>query len=209
MSNDMASENLFGGRLEGEVRSYDEFMAWCTEMAENKQTSGHNQEESLIGYTALNFRRMQRLNKTFKLSELAIDSLARLEVVQHWLVFTESWCGDSAQTLPIINKVAEGSSGKILLQVVMRDENLAVMDEHRTNGSLAIPKLVVLDDQGKQVYEWGPRPTGAQKLLQDWKANPQGKDWEAFELELHTWYARDKGQSSQVELIQLIEKFHN
>lgn len=205
----MASENLFGGRLEGEVRSYDEFMAWCTEMAENKQTSGHNQEESLIGYTALNFRRMQRLNKTFKLSELAIDSLARLEVVQHWLVFTESWCGDSAQTLPIINKVAEGSSGKILLQVVMRDENLAVMDEHRTNGSLAIPKLVVLDDQGKQVYEWGPRPTGAQKLLQDWKANPQGKDWEAFELELHTWYARDKGQSSQVELIQLIEKFHN
>ena len=205
----MASENLFGGRLEGEVRSYDEFMAWCTEMAENKQTSGHNQEESLIGYTALNFRRMQRLNKTFKLSELAIDSLARLEVVQHWLVFTESWCGDSAQTLPIINKVAEGSSGKILLQVVMRDENLAVMDEHRTNGSLAIPKLVVLDDQGKQVYEWGPRPTDAQKLLQDWKANPQGKDWEAFELELHTWYARDKGQSSQVELIQLIEKFHN
>ena len=100
------------------------------------KTSGHNQEESLIGYTALNFRRMQRLNKTFKLSELAIDSLARLEVVQHWLVFTESWCGDSAQTLPIINKVAEGSSGKILLQVVMRDENLAVMDEHRTNGSL-------------------------------------------------------------------------
>lgn len=205
----MASENPFGGRLEGEVRSYDEFMAWCAEMAENKQTSGHNQEESFIGYTALNFRRMQRLNKTFKLSELAIDSLARLEVVQHWLVFTESWCGDSAQTLPIINKVAEGSSGKILLQVVMRDENLAVMDEHRTNGGLAIPKLVVLDDQGEQVYEWGPRPTDAQKLLQDWKANPQGKDWEAFELELHTWYARDKGQSSQAELIQLIEKFHN
>lgn len=209
MSNDTTIVNPFGGRLEGEVRSYDEFIAWCVEMAENRQTSGSNQGENLIGYTALNLKRMQRLNKTFKLTEPITEALGRLNVVQHWWVFTESWCGDSAQTLPIINKIAEGSGGKIQLKVVMRDENLTVMDEHRTNGGLAIPKLVVLDAEGEQVYEWGPRPTDAQKLLLDWKANPEGKDWEAFELELHTWYARDKGLSSQAELIQSIEKYHH
>ena len=56
----------------------------------------------------------------------------------------------------------------------------------------------------------GPRPTDAQKTASRLEGRIlRAKDWEAFELELHTWYARDKGQSSQVELIQLIEKFHN
>jgi hypothetical protein len=33
-----------------------------------------------------------------------------------WLVLTESWCGDAAQILPILNKMALESNKKIELQ---------------------------------------------------------------------------------------------
>jgi hypothetical protein len=39
-----------------------------------------------------------------------------------WLVISEGWCGDAAQLLPIINKMAV-ESGKIDLRIVLRDEN--------------------------------------------------------------------------------------
>ena len=59
-----------------------------------------------------------------------------------WLVLTEAWCGDAAQSLPIINKMAEVSDN-ITLRLILRDENLDVMDQFLQNGrSRSIPKLI-------------------------------------------------------------------
>ena len=60
------------------------------------------------------------------------------------LVLAEGWCGDAAQILPVINKIAEYSS-LIDLKVVCRDENPELMDQFLTNGSKSIPKVIIID----------------------------------------------------------------
>jgi hypothetical protein len=91
---------------------------------------------------------MKRLDKQTKLSESATSKLKNIQNNFTWLVLTEGWCGDAAQTLPVINKFAEANS-KIDLKVVLRDENDDLMNQFLTNGSRSIPKLIVID--GKRI----------------------------------------------------------
>ena len=63
---------------------------------------------------------MKRLDKTVKISEDVKNSFENVKTKQKWLVLTEGWCGDAAQNLPIINKLAALNSG-IDLKLVMRE----------------------------------------------------------------------------------------
>lgn len=187
------------------IFDYPDFIHWVAQLVESGATSGPNQSEALIGFTQLNLKRMQRIDKTFKLNDELTTLLKADLPTQHWVVITEAWCGDSAQILPILNKIAESAQGKISLSIVLRDENTPLIEKYHTNGSKSIPKLVSVDEAGNELFVWGPRPEPAQKLLLDWKQNPQGRSWDDFERELHTWYARDKGNSVQKELIHALE----
>src|SRR5215217_2298139 len=60
------------------------------------------------------------------------------------LVISEGWCGDAAQILPILNKMALASDKKIDLRIVLRDENDELMSQYLTNGGKAIPKVIVI-----------------------------------------------------------------
>ena len=122
-----------------------------------------------------------------------------------WMVITEPWCGDSAQNLPVIVEIAKLNPNKIRLYILLRDQNSTIIDHYLTNGARAIPKLIVVNETlEKEAFIWGPRPASAQELLNAWKNNPEGKSFEEFEKELHSWYAKDKTQSLQHELIQLL-----
>ncbi|PZF74187.1 thioredoxin family protein [Taibaiella soli] len=183
--------------------NYAEFLHLIeTLMAEGK-TTGNNQSEQYQFYTKLNFQRMQRWNKTFHLTESFAEQLKN-QPQQTWWVITEGWCGDSAQNLPGIAKMAAASEGKIELRIVLRDEHPEIMDQYLTNGSRSIPKLVSLDLDGNEVFQWGPRPATAQELMMAWKKNPEGKDFETFEKELHTWYTQNKGIELQGEIAALM-----
>lgn len=189
--------------------AYPEFMHWVAQLAEHGATSGPNQSEALIGFTQLNLKRMQRIDKTLKLNDELTALLKSDLPTQHWVVITEAWCGDSAQILPILNKIAESALGKIRLSIVLRDQNPLLMAKFHTNGSKSIPKLIAFDEHGNELFNWGPRPESAQKLLLDWRQTPQGRSWEDFERELHTWYAKDKGISIQEEMVKVLEKISN
>ncbi|WP_026838351.1 thioredoxin family protein [Gillisia sp. JM1] len=188
------------------IFNYVSFFNWMESLSEMGKTSGDNQTQALADFTTLNLRRMSRLNKTLKLDDELIEALNTITKPQTWLVITEAWCGDSAQSLPIIGKMANYSE-KITLSVVLRDENPELMEQYLTNGSKSIPKLIVFDNRDQELFTWGPRPIPAQQLFINWKNNPQGRNWEDFEKELHTWYARDKSKAMQQEFIQLLSKF--
>jgi thioredoxin-like negative regulator of GroEL len=184
---------------------YPDFMQWVENLVENKQTSGTNQDKQLISFTALNKKRMDRIEKTVQLNEKLLTVLQTVKP-QKWVVITEAWCGDSAQILPVLAKIAEKSQGKIELTIILRDENLHIIDQYLTNGARAIPKLVIFDQTDKLLFVWGPRPQAAQQILLNWKANPSGKTWEEFEKELHTWYAQNKSQAIQDEIYGLLHE---
>src|SRR5258708_38830316 len=78
---------------------------------------------------------------------------------QSWLVLTEGWCGDAAQSLPVMQALAQ-LNPLIRLRTLLRDENLELMDQYLTNGvSRSIPKLFAMDTYSLTVlFTWSPRP---------------------------------------------------
>ncbi len=184
--------------------NYNAFFAWTSELAEKFQTSGVDQTEEQKKFTQLNYKRMERWNKTFQLTDSLAKVLSDLQRNQVWVVITETWCGDSAQLLPGIAHIAEASEGKIKLKIILRDDNPEWMNNYMTNGTKSIPKLISFDTDGNELFVWGPRPQGAIEILKEWKANPETINKEQFHVNLHTWYGKDKGQGLQSEIEHLL-----
>ncbi len=186
------------------AQSYTEYKDMVLQLINEGKSTGDNQNENLYNYTKLNNQRMKRLDKQTKLSEDALGKTKRIQKDFTWLVLTESWCGDAAQTLPLINKFAEANE-KINLKVILRDENEDLMNQFLTNGSKSIPKLIVLDNSSNEVVgSWGPRSEMAAKMVTDYK-NKNGKIDDQFKIDLQNWYNADKGANIEKELVDLIK----
>lgn len=183
--------------------SYQDYRTLVAKLVKENSTTGPNQTEALIEYTKLNDRRMKRWDKTLKLSEEAQSKIAANENPMTWLVLTESWCGDAAHVMPVINKVAEQNEN-IDYKVVLRDENEALMDAFLTNGGRAIPKLILLDKATNKVIDtFGPRPSTATQMVVDYKTE-HGQLTPEFKEDLQRWYNKDKGQTVVSDLANLL-----
>ncbi|MFM7217824.1 MAG: thioredoxin family protein [Bacteroidota bacterium] len=150
----------------------------------------------------LNWQRTTRVEKTFHLNDRLRDLLERLDHKITWLVITEAWCGDSAQTLPAISHIADAAHGMIDFKIILRDQHLELMDAFLTNGSRGIPKLIQLDTEGRVTGTWGPRPQEAQNVVTAAKADSNLAA--NYKEELHKWYAHDHSRALQEEILQLL-----
>jgi hypothetical protein len=184
--------------------SYTNYRALVRNLLAEGKATGPEQSEDLTNYSRLNDRRMKRLDKTIKISEETMLEFQKLKQPQTWLILTEGWCGDAAQNIPILNKIAEATE-QIDLKIVLRDEHLPLMDLFLTNGGRSIPKLIVLDKDNNIIDSWGPRPTAATKMAADYKEKNGALDL-AFKEDLQVWYNKDKGKSVQEDFINLILK---
>ncbi len=149
-------------------------------------------------YFPINFQRLKRGSKSI-LSDGLKQAIDDLNTRLTWLVITEYWCGDAAQSIGLLHRAAEESNGKIDLKLVFRDENPELMDAFLTNGSKSIPKLIQLNEKLEVVGEWGPRPKPAQAIVLDLLAKG-----EKYNDPLHAWYAKDRGIHLQQEIGELI-----
>ncbi|MCD0475146.1 thioredoxin family protein [Flavobacterium sp. EDS] len=185
--------------------SYTEYRKTVTALLAEGKSTGSEQSEDLTHYTSLNETRMNRLEKTIKINETTISKLQNLRKNYIWLVISEGWCGDAAQLLPIIYKMATASNDKIELKIVLRDENPDLMNLFLTNGGKAIPKLIIIDKEKLEVIaDWGPRPKGAIELVNNYKKEFGVID-ETIKTNLQLWYLHDKGISTQEEILEIME----
>lgn len=179
-----------------------------SEMAKEKSASTNidiltSEEKERAEIKKLNNQRMTRIDKSYEPGIDIIDEIEKIENRQLWMVITENWCGDSAQNLPYIAKIAL-LNNKIDLRIILRDSNPDIMDFYLTNRTRSIPKLVVFDEEGNELFRWGARPEAAQKLVSELKA--QGCEKKYYIEKLHSWYARNKGTDLEKELLLLIKK---
>lgn len=186
--------------------SYLEYRKLIADLLQEGKSTAVEQTEELTHYSELNEKRMHRLDKTITITEENSSKLKNLDKSYLWLVLTESWCGDAAQILPILNKMALESNKKIELKLALRDENEELMNHFLTNNGKAIPKLIILDKAtGNVLGDWGPRPQGAVDLIESYKEKFGTID-ETAKTELQLWYLHDKGVSTQNEIIQLLQQ---
>ena len=184
--------------------SYTEYRKLVTDLLAKGKSTGSEQSEDLTNYSSLNETRMNRLEKTIKITDTTISKLQNLRENYIWLVISEGWCGDAAQLLPIIYKMTTASNDKIELKIVFRDENPDLMNLFLTNGGKAIPKLIIIDKEKLEVVaDWGPRPKGAIELVNNYKKEFGVID-ETIKTNLQLWYLHDKGISTQEEIMEIM-----
>ena len=185
--------------------TYPAYRAHLAQLLSEGRTTGPNQSARYVEITRLNEARMDRLDKHPRLTPALAALLAGLRRDYTFLVLSEGWCGDAAQSLPVMHWMAEATP-RITLRVVLRDEHPALMDLFLTDGGRSIPKLLIVDPATEEVLaDWGPRPLVAQAISKRYRRRPAPKeDYEAHQLELHRWYARDKTASAQAELAALL-----
>ncbi len=182
---------------------YGEYRRMIDELLEQNKTTGTNHSEQMVEYTRMNVQRMNRIDKQLELSDELVNQLKQVEEKWIWLVLTEAWCGDAAQNVPAIAKMAEHNDN-IDLRLILRDENLEIMDEYLTNGGRSIPKLICLDAETlEEKGTWGPRPEDAQQKAMEWKEDPKISKEEWAE-KLHKWYADNRAYDIQDEFKELV-----
>ena len=187
------------------AHSYDDYRLLLDQLVEKQGTTGPNQSENLVNYTMLNQRRFKRWEKTLKISGEHLQKVQEVKTGQEWIVITESWCGDAANLMPVMEKLANLNKN-ISIKVVLRDENPELMDEFITDGNRSIPKLISRDQQSKDLlFTYGPRPSIATKIVKDYKAE-YGKLTPEFKEDLQRWYNKDKGQTAMNDLIELLSQ---
>lgn len=188
--------------------SYKAYRDLVNDLIEKSATTGHEQSVALINYTKLNNRRMKRWDKTLKVSETSKKKLSQFDIKITWLVIAESWCGDAAHILPVLNKIAE-INPNINYRVVLRDDNPQLMDAFLTFGNRAIPKLIILDDAtGDVLSTYGPRPSEATGYVNRFKAI-NGTLTHSFKEDLQHWYNDNKGQNVIDDITDILSQIQS
>lgn len=194
--------NIIAPRHINEGMTYQEYRAHIDNLVSQGKTTGENQSESYQEYTSLNVHRMCRLDRTIQIVPETLETLQKLPTRQYWILLTEAWCGDAAQILPVIAKVAD-LTDNVELKILLRDENLDVMDQFLTNGGRAVPKLIAVDaDDLSILWHWGPRPKSAQAIMDAFKAKPEGSTKQEALKNIQLWYTKNRGVSIQEELVE-------
>jgi Thioredoxin len=183
--------------------THAEYMNLIDNLLAEGKTTGENQSEDYVHFGKLNRQRIKRLEKTIHLNESLVKTAQNVERKMIWLSITEGWCGDAAQNLPAIQKIAD-ESPNIEMKYLLRDENLDLMDKYLTNGGRAIPIVICLDaNTYEELGKWGSRP----KAAQDYFLEMKSKGLEKAEMmeNLQRWYNADKEQSLQAEFENLLK----
>ncbi len=184
--------------------TYIEYRTMVSDLLAQGKSTGENQTDDYLNYSKLGNARMKRLDRKFHLSEKTQKLLQKATKKITWIVLTEGWCGDAAHALPVIHKISDASEA-IDLKIVLRDENEDLMNQFLTNDSKSIPKLIALDTETKEIIDtWGPRPSIATKMVNDYKEANGSLDPE-FKEELQVWYNKDKGENIENDLLELLQ----
>jgi hypothetical protein len=113
------------------------------------------------------------------------------------LVLAADWCGDAANTVPVLARLAEQVPG-MELRVLERDAHPDVMARYLTKGTKSIPIAIALDAEFRELGHWGPRPA----VLQEWvMANRAMIPTPQRYAYARRWYAKDRGESTLRELL--------
>ena len=182
--------------------TFAEYIKLIDDLLLDGKTTGPKQSEAMFNYGKLNRQRMRRLEKTVVLNESLREKVQNNKRKMIWLIITEGWCGDAAQNIPVIEKIAD-LSALIETRYVLRDENLELMDAYLTNNARSIPKLIALDAETlAEIGTWGPRPAPSMDLFVEMR--DRGLEKPLLMENLQRWYVADKNRTIQAEFEKLL-----
>jgi hypothetical protein len=139
------------------------------------------------------------------------DELARLKAIpgaRKILILTEDWCGDAVRSTPTVVAMANARED-FEVRVLNVDGHPAALDSRLTRGARAIPIVIVFDEDGEEIGQWGPRPAPLQaelraKILTE--GSPTAETKGEFYAPIMGWYAKDRGRTVAQEMLMILER---
>ena len=122
------------------------------------------------GQMTRNREQLEQNERDLQLTAEDVQAFQSLPQPLNVLALAEDWCGDVIANLPVLGKLAEASSGKLNVRILLRDQEPGsqVMDEHLNKGQFkSIPTLVFLDEQFNEVGLWAERPESVSQLREE------------------------------------------
>jgi len=171
--------------------SYPDYLRKIEDQLYDLEKSGD--EKGYAKYYSINLKRIERLDHNFQLSDEQKEKLKSTNPNFKLLIISEGWCGDAAQSMPVVN-VMMNELG-VEQKIVLRDENPELMDAYLTDGSRSIPVYIGVDANGNEIFRFGPRPKAGMEMLKKHKENPETYTDDEFHKDLQVWYNHDKGES--------------
>lgn len=182
--------------------TYTQYRQLIDQLLADNRTTGPNQSAFYVDYTRQN---VERMNKAEALLSIPSNLAEQVTKQYQFLLISEAWCGDASYTVPVIAALSKALPATDL-SIILRDEHLEIMDRFLTNGGRSIAKLIIIDPTTHKVLaDWGPRPSEAQKIVDDMKKMPDFNQKE-MALELFKWYEADKGKSTLNEILEVLKK---
>lgn len=154
-------------------------------------------------YTKMNASRMNRWLKQHPVTEATKAVLTSIRRKQQWIVITEPWCGDAAHIVPILYLMSQ-LNDRIDFKLQLRDSGSEI-ENYLTNGTRSIPILIVRDENGNDLFHWGPRPAAAKKVYDALKEKKAG--FEETKIALQQVYNSDKSNGIQQEVSALLAAY--
>lgn len=117
------------------------------------------------------------------------------------LVVSESWCGDSRNSVPYLARLAE-AAGNVELRLVSKADAPDLLAAHpMEDGRAAIPLVLVLDADYAVRGAWVERPAPLRALIAEERA--QGRSDGVVE-KMRAWHADDRGRTGVAEVVALL-----
>ncbi len=138
---------------------YESYRKLIDELLLQGKNTRPKQSEQLTEYTSQNVAKMKTIDETIQVNPEIKSLITSVRQPQTWIVLTEGWCRDAAQFLPVIHALAKLNT-HIDLKLLLRDDNLDLMDQYLTNGkSRSIPRLIAVNsDIMEELFNWGASP---------------------------------------------------
>ena len=140
------------------------------------------------------------VRRTARVPDALVARAAALGGGFRLVAIVEDWCGDAANTIPVLAVLVERLSG-VELRLLRRDAHPDLMDRYLTGTARSIPIVVALTREMEELGRWGPRPAELQAWVMEKKRTGAGKE---LYPEIRRWYAQDKGESTLREIIAVM-----
>jgi hypothetical protein len=177
--------------------TYEAYLKQWQQTMQQSLSGLDREARKYVFYSRYNWERAERVQDSYVVSDELKEEIGHVTQPQLWMVLTEDWCVDSAYNLPIILAAAR-LNPLIDVRILLRDDNLDIMDQYLTRGGRSIPKLVAFAADGTELFTWGPRPEEAYALREAGKA--AGLSGAQVSAELVDWYEDGNWQQVDTEL---------
>ncbi len=185
--------------------NWQEYLEYFKEIVESANPKPPYDNEEYFQYTKLNKSRTNRWLKQSPLTEATTAFMkGGITAKQQWIIITEPWCGDAAHIVPVLYLMSE-LNDNIQVSIQLRDTDSEI-ENYLTNGTKSIPILIVRDDNGNDLFHWGPRSKQGTELFNELKE--KNADFEAQKIALQDFYNKDKGKGVQDEVVKLLKDLY-